>query len=205
MAQGRLKSSLLATGGAIIPFMSKTNPKKATAKKATAKKVTAKRSAAKRSTVSALAPSKHDSREAIDLLATAAHNPQADRDRERDAACALIDALVELKGKTKAVISRVASKEIYAVDLQVAGAEIRVQVDGDGDGLRIVDLTDDRSSLVRVEGLSYNPATGLYDADAYDRTLAPIPGKPFPVRRSALAVVVEAAMRCARLLPPPTP
>jgi hypothetical protein len=173
--------------------------------KAKPKKPAAKKPAAKRAAISAPGVFSHDTREAIELLATAAHNPKADRDRERDAACALVDALLGLKGRTKAVISRVASKEIYAVDLQVGGAEIRVQVDGEGDGLRIVDLTDDASSLVRVEGLSFNPATGLYDADGYDRNIAPVPGQPFPARRSALAVVVEAAMRCARLLPPPTP
>jgi len=141
----------------------------------------------------------YDSRETIGLLATALHeNVGPDKIGDHSAGNALLDDLLALNGKTRAAIS-VAREGV--VQIQIGSRRVWV-TRGNSDGLVVV---SDRSDLpARVERIHFDPVSRRFEGNDADPDVAPIPGQPHP-RRSALAVVVEAALRHGDLLPTALP
>jgi hypothetical protein len=137
----------------------------------------------------------YDTREAIDLLACAAEADQPDRRGKRAAARALLDALLVLSGKTTAQITKIERRE-PVVQIGIGAHYIWI-MQGENDGLIVVSRGSERTA---VEGIRYNPVTKKFEGEAHDPRVTPIPGEPLP-RRSALAVVIEAALKCGRILP----
>ena len=135
----------------------------------------------------------HDTREAIELLAAAAHDLKHDTKGRIEAACVLLDELRALAGRTGVQITKNPGGEV--------GISVRVDYSvvvkaGEHGSLK---LRRPLGDWEHIEGIFYNPTTKAYVAHAFDCSVAPTPGAPIP-RRSALAIVVEAALKSA-----PTP
>src|SRR6185312_16782975 len=123
-----------------------------------------------------------DNQEAIDLLAAAVEADRPDRKGEKDAAEALLAALLRLNVKGAKI--RRAEENTQAVCITIGTHWVLVRP-SDNQGL--VFSSSRSQGLATVPGLFYNPSTKQYEGADLDVRLAPIPGKPQP-RKNAVAV-----------------
>lgn len=131
----------------------------------------------------------YDPMEAKDLLAKEGEKRQPDVEGRAKAAQALLDALVQLNDTGGFTIQRIEPKG--AVVMQSGFQSITIRAHRDGDV-----VLADRNGFAhdKVPGLEFDRVSGeLVGAGPDTFHGPPVPGKP-TLRRSALAVVVEAAL-----------
>lgn len=139
----------------------------------------------------------YDDREAKQLLATRAEEVAPSTNAREKAAHLLLDALTKLNGTAGTRIESVGGGDTTVVMVLKTGAQKQAWVTWEGERFTVdlfVVQAGKAGKPQDVTGLRFDRLAGEFVSDEEDARLAPKPGEPKP-RRSALAVLVEAAIR----------
>ncbi len=140
-------------------------------------------------TQQAEAEPKYDETEALHLLGQyAAKHKSFAKDKER-AAEELRRALLGMHERAGFLIK---STNDGGIELHLTGQSRRVSVLLEEDTVQVQSV-EPRGDPMKVK-LHYNPATKLLEGEEDDGFLTPEPGKPKSRKRSAVAVVIQAAL-----------